>query len=88
MSAMPPIAPELMRWGELTRCARSGHVNPHLQEGPARAAAPRGFSFQSPYECEQICRKRLVSRSDVIHLRHVVVPEQLFEGRATVVALT
>jgi hypothetical protein len=24
MSAMPPIAPELMRWGEVTRCAISG----------------------------------------------------------------
>jgi ubiquinone/menaquinone biosynthesis C-methylase UbiE len=25
MSAMPPIAPELMRWDDLTRCAISGH---------------------------------------------------------------
>jgi hypothetical protein len=26
MSAMPPIAPELMRWGELTRCAMCGRL--------------------------------------------------------------
>jgi hypothetical protein len=28
MSAMPSIAPELMRWDELTRCAMIGRVDP------------------------------------------------------------
>jgi hypothetical protein len=34
MSAMPPIAAELMRWGELTPCARLRRE--HLQQGHAQ----------------------------------------------------
>src|SRR5262245_890315 len=48
MSAMPPIAPESMRWGELTRCAKSGHCGVTRAINGASRAPLVGLDVELP----------------------------------------
>src|SRR5262245_53863965 len=66
MSAMSPIAPELMRWGEMTRCARSCHraLSAHSRNLLALVAR-RDPRSSAPSSSRRTSRRRIdVSHSE------------------------